>query len=81
MRTGDRPVRIRLAGANAAESAAKVVDAMYTMAGGTSVYQASALQRCLRDAHVATQHIMVAPRLYETMGKHLFGMDIDAAMI
>ncbi len=76
-----RRTRIRLAGANAAESAAKVVDAMYTMAGGTSVYQASALQRCLRDAHVATQHIMVAPRLYETMGKHLVGMDIDAAMI
>jgi indole-3-acetate monooxygenase len=74
-------VRIRLAGAHAAESAAKVVDACYTMGGGTSIFETSALQRCLRDVHVATQHIMVAPRLYETMGKHLFGLDIDAAMI
>ncbi|HAP75963.1 MAG TPA: hydrolase, partial [Acidimicrobiaceae bacterium] len=73
--------RMRLAGANAAETAAAVVDTLYTMAGGTSVFESSALQRCLRDAHVATQHIMVAPRLYETMGKHLFGIDIDATMI
>jgi len=72
---------MRLAGANAAETAAAVVDTLYTMAGGTSVFESSALQRCLRDAHVATQHIMVAPRLYETMGKHLFGIDIDATMI
>ena len=73
--------RMRLAGAHAAESAAAVVDACYTMAGGTAVYESSALQRCLRDVHVATQHIMVAPRLYETMGKHLFGLPIESSMI
>ncbi|MCB0984611.1 MAG: acyl-CoA dehydrogenase family protein [Ilumatobacteraceae bacterium] len=77
----DRRARMRLAGAHAAETAAAVVDTAYTMAGGTSVFEASALQRCLRDVHVATQHIMVAPRLYETMGKHLFGLPIESSMI
>ena len=74
-------VRIRLAGTHAAESAARAVDIAYTMGGGTSVFETSPLQRCLRDVHVATQHIMVAPRLYETMGKHLFGLDIESSMI
>jgi alkylation response protein AidB-like acyl-CoA dehydrogenase len=76
----DTRVAIRLAGAHAAETAAKVVDTVYTMGGGAAVFDSNQLQRCLRDVHVATQHIMVAPRLYETMGKHLFGLDVDTAM-
>lgn len=79
----DVPLRaaIRLAGAHCAEVSAKAVDSVYTMAGGAAVFDSNQLQRCLRDVHVATQHIMVAPRLYETMGKHLFGLDVDASML
>ena len=73
--------RMRLAGANAAAAAVRAADTAYTLGGGTSVYEFSPLQRCLRDAHVVTQHIMVAPRLYETLGKLHFGIDIDATMI
>jgi alkylation response protein AidB-like acyl-CoA dehydrogenase len=73
--------RMRLAGVVAAEAAVRAADVAYTLGGGTSVYEHSPLQRCLRDAHVVTQHIMVAPRLYETLGKLHFGIDIDAAMI
>jgi len=73
--------RMRLAGAHAAEAAVKAADSAYTLGGGTSIFEHSPLQRCLRDAHVVTQHIMVAPRLYETLGKLHFGMDIDATMI
>jgi alkylation response protein AidB-like acyl-CoA dehydrogenase len=73
--------RMRLAGAHAAEAAVKAADTAYTLGGGTSIFESSPLQRCLRDAHVVTQHIMVAPRLYETLGKLHFGIDIDATMI
>lgn len=73
--------RIRLACVNASTSAAKATDAAYTMAGGTAVYDTSPLQRCMRDAHVATQHLMVSPRLYETLGKHLFGHDVDVTTL
>ena len=73
-------VRIRLAGAHAASAAAAAVDAAFTMAGGTAVFASSPLQRCLRDVHVARQHIMVAPRLYETVGKLLLGGEADTSM-
>lgn len=73
--------RIRLACVNAATSAASATDAAFTMAGGTSVYETSPLQRCLRDAHVATQHLMVSPRMFETLGKHLFGHDVDVTTL
>jgi alkylation response protein AidB-like acyl-CoA dehydrogenase len=74
-------VAMRLAAAHAAAASASVVDAAWTLAGGTAVYETSVLGRCLRDAHVATQHIMVAPKLNETLGKFLLGADFDAAMI
>lgn len=60
---------MRLAVAHAVGEARAVVDAMYTLAGGTSVYAASSLQRRLRDIHVATQHFMVSPNVMETAGR------------
>ena len=77
----DSRVRIRLAGAHAVESSIAAVDSVYTMAGGTAIFDTSQLQRCLRDIHVVSQHIMVSPRLYETLGKHLFGAEIDSSTI
>jgi alkylation response protein AidB-like acyl-CoA dehydrogenase len=77
----DQRVQLRLAGVNAAEVAVRVADLAFTLGGGSSIFETSPLQRCMRDAHVVTQHIMVAPRLYETLGKHLFGIDIDARLI
>lgn len=71
--------RIRLACVHASEAAALATDAVYTLGGGTSVFDSSPLQRCLRDAHVATQHLLVSPRLYETLGKMFFGQDIDVS--
>lgn len=71
--------RIRLACVHAAEASAKATDVVYTLGGGSSVFESSPLQRCLRDAHVATQHIMVSPRMYETLGKMFFGHEVDSS--
>lgn len=79
--TVDQRVGMRLAGAHAATECAAVVDIVWTLAGGTAVYDASVLGRCLRDVHVVTQHLMVAPKLNETLGKSLLGVDFDPAMI
>ena len=51
------------------------------MTGGTAVFEANTLGRCMRDAHVVTQHIMVAPKLNETLGKFLLGAEFDPGMI
>ena len=56
-----------------------VVDAMYTLAGGTSVYAASGLQRRLRDIHVATQHFMVSTQVMETAGRLYLDLPTNTA--
>jgi indole-3-acetate monooxygenase len=71
---------IRLAATHAATVCAEVADVAFTLAGGTAVYDTSLLGRCLRDAHVVTQHIQTAPKLNETIGKLLLGLDVDTTM-
>lgn len=77
----DQRVAMRLAAAHAATECVATTDVAWTLAGGSAVYDTSVLGRCVRDAHVVTQHIMVAPKLNETLGKHLLGADFDARMI
>jgi alkylation response protein AidB-like acyl-CoA dehydrogenase len=74
-------VGMRLAAAHAAASCVEVVNTAFTLAGGTAVYETSPLGRCVRDAHVVTQHIMVAPKLNETLGRFLLGAEFDGRMI
>ena len=74
-------VAMRLAAAHAANESIAAVDAAWTLAGGTAVYDTSVLGRCLRDVHVVSQHIMVAPKLNETLGKYLLGAEFDPKMI
>ena len=54
---------------------------MYHLAGGTSVYRRSPLQRIFRDVHVATQHMMVSPATFELTGRLLLGLETDTAML
>jgi alkylation response protein AidB-like acyl-CoA dehydrogenase len=72
---------IRLATTHATRSCAEAVDLMYHLAGGTSVYRRSPLQRIFRDVHVATQHMMVAPATLELTGRLLLGLETDTAML
>jgi alkylation response protein AidB-like acyl-CoA dehydrogenase len=74
-------VAMRLAAAHAAQACVHATDTAWTLAGGSAVYDTSVLGRCLRDAHVVTQHIMVAPKLNETLGKFLLGVEFDAGMV
>ena len=53
----------------------------YDMAGGTAVYSSHPLQRRLRDAEVATQHMMIAPPTYELTGRVLLGLPTDATAL
>lgn len=81
--TGQVDVRhralLRLAATNATRKSAEVTRSMYDLAGGSSVFLSSPLQRRFRDAHVATQHLMIAPPTYELTGRVLMGLPIDAA--
>ena len=72
---------LALAATNATRSAAYAVDLMYTAAGGTSVYQASPLERCFRDIHAATQHAGTSSRNFEATGRMLLGLAPDNPML
>ena len=71
----DIKANLRLAATNNAWSAAEAVDLLYHAAGASAIYESSRLQRCFRDVHVATQHIMVAQPTFEVVGKVLLGID------
>jgi len=78
--TLEHRVGIRLAAVDAARAGVDAADAAFTLAGGAAVYDTSVLGRCLRDAHVVTQHIQTAPKLKGTIGRLLLGLDADTSM-
>jgi len=65
---------LRLAAVNATHKSVSAVDRLYQAGGGTSIYEDSPLQQCLRDIHVTTQHIMVASPVYEVVGRVELGL-------
>jgi alkylation response protein AidB-like acyl-CoA dehydrogenase len=73
--------RLRLASTHATRMAARVVDRMYDLGGGTSIYSSSRLQRAFRDVHAATQHMVVAPATYELTGRLLLGVETDVSQL
>ena len=77
--TNEHKRSLRLAANHAVQQCAAAVDICYRAAGGTAVYETSALQRVFRDVHVATQHGMVAPRLMEPLGRMAFGLPTSTA--
>jgi alkylation response protein AidB-like acyl-CoA dehydrogenase len=77
----EQRARMRLASANAGARCVEAVDLVYHAGGGTSVYAKSPLQRCFRDIHTASQHIMVAPRTYELFGRLRLGAPADTSML
>jgi alkylation response protein AidB-like acyl-CoA dehydrogenase len=62
-----------LAATHAAQSAVTAVDLVYAAAGASSVYATSPLDRCLRDARTAAQHITTQKANYELAGRALLG--------
>jgi alkylation response protein AidB-like acyl-CoA dehydrogenase len=81
VRNGAVPVErrsaLRLAAAHAMSESAAVVDEMYALGGGTAIYLSSPLQRRFRDVHVATQHMLVGPSVWQLTGRLLLGVPAD----
>jgi indole-3-acetate monooxygenase len=54
----------------------RAADACFALAGSNAVYETSALQRRMRDLHVATQHAAVQQRNYISGGTLLLGRHV-----
>ena len=73
--------QLRMSATHATQTAAEVAELMYKAGGGAAVYKANALQRTFRDAFVATQHAMVAPRTFELHGRIRLGLETDTRQL
>ena len=66
---------MRTATVHAVTTAIHVIDRMYTLMGGSSVFETSCLQRHFRDVHVASQHMMVGEPIMELAGRVMLELD------
>lgn len=64
-----------IAATHAVETGASVTRTANTLAGGSSIYSASALQRHARDAEAVTHHFTVAPHTWEEAGRVFLGRE------
>ena len=72
---------LRLAATHATAAGVQATEAAYRLAGGSSIYDSNPLQRRLRDAQVAAQHMLVAPATWELSGRVLLGLPTDLCQL
>jgi indole-3-acetate monooxygenase len=72
---------VRLAASHAVFSAVQAVDLLYIGAGASSLYAGCPMERAFRDIHAITLHIGVHPRVMETTGRVLLGMEPDTPLL
>jgi indole-3-acetate monooxygenase len=79
--TLDQRMKIRAAGTFAIRVATGVVDRFYEMAGTTAIFEGNAFERRFRDAHTVSQHLQGRVSHFETVGKHLLGLETDQRFV
>jgi alkylation response protein AidB-like acyl-CoA dehydrogenase len=75
--TLDHRANLRIAATHAIRLSARIVDAVYSAAGATAVYESHLLQRHFQDIHVITQHLQSRLAHYEMVGRHWLGLPVD----
>jgi len=79
---GDQLVRARIefrtSCAHAAESALRIVDSLAAEAGTAAIFEASPLERAIRDVHTAVKHVAMTPNTYIVAGRLGLGLDPGA---
>jgi alkylation response protein AidB-like acyl-CoA dehydrogenase len=79
--TPEDRARIRGTTTWAIEVATSVVDTAFAAGGGSSIYDASPLQRRLRDIHALGQHFLVKSDTFTKAGAVLLGQEVDLTFL
>jgi indole-3-acetate monooxygenase len=67
-----------LASTHAANTAKEATELMFSAGGSASPYTSSGLERCVRDIHAVTQHILLVTPNYQMVGQAFLGADMRA---
>jgi len=79
--TMEARAHVRLAASPAVASAVQAVDLIYLGAGANALYTSCPMERAFRDVHAITQHIGVHPRIMQSTGRVLFGLESDTPLL
>jgi alkylation response protein AidB-like acyl-CoA dehydrogenase len=75
--TLDHRANLRIAATHAIRLSSRIIDAVYSAAGATAVYESHLMQRHFQDIHVITQHLQSRLSHYEMVGRHWLGLPVD----
>ena len=70
-------VRIRLATTHAINQATEVSEQVYRLAGSSAIFEDHAFERRFRDAHAVSQQVQGRHTNFETVGRHMLGLDVE----
>ena len=79
--TMDQRMKIRAAGTYAIRLATGVVKQLYEMAGTTAIFEGNPFERRFRDAHTVSQHLQGRISHFETVGKHMLGIESEPSLV
>jgi alkylation response protein AidB-like acyl-CoA dehydrogenase len=71
----------RLASVTAVKLCARAIDLVHDAAGMNAVQTSCAIERCWRDVHTLSQHVVLATTRYEVIGRILLGLDPASPII
>lgn len=72
---------LRIATTHTIRQCIQAVDALYTAAGATAIYDGHVIQRIFQDMHVISQHAQSRLAHYELVGRYWLGLPIDEARL
>ena len=75
--TMSQRARIRLATTYAINQATEVSEQVYRLAGSTAIFEDHAFERRFRDAHAVSQQVQGRHTNFETVGRHMLGLDVE----
>ncbi|WP_160331146.1 acyl-CoA dehydrogenase family protein [Bradyrhizobium macuxiense] len=68
-------ISLRVACANGAETAARVVEMIAAAAGSPAIFETGTIERSVRDINAAIKHVAMSPNSYTLAGRVSLGLD------
>ena len=79
--TDEQRLTIRLASTWAIQQSREAVTALYPAAGALAIFESQPFERRFRDIHTLTQQMQGHAAHFETVGRHMMGLEVDTMFL